>query len=89
MYSEFITCLEDQLEEIPEDFLVDIVANNNVIYRSLRDLFSNIELLKNETDGRLFCKCEKFKEKLTTKFGWDFANLNEEEDDEAPVVVHL
>lgn len=89
MYSEFITCIEEQLEEIPEDFLVDIVANNNVIYRSLRDLFANTELLKNEIDDRLYRKCEKFKAKLRMKFGWDFTNLNEEEEDEAPVVVEL
>ena len=89
MYSEFISCLEDQLEEIPEDFLVDIVANNNIIYRSLRDFFANMELLKNNVDGRLYCKFEKFKTNLTSKFGWDFSNLQEEEDDEAPVVVEL
>lgn len=89
MYSELISCLEVHLEEIPEDFLVDIVANNNIIYRSLRELFANFEILKNQVDGGLYCKAERFKEKLTLKFGWDFTNLEAEEDDDAPVVVEL
>lgn len=89
MYNEFISCLEAQLDEISEDFLVDIVANNNVVYRSLRDLFANLELQKNEVDGRLFCKADRFKSRLNLKFGWDFSNLEAEEEDEAPVVVSL
>lgn len=89
MYSEFISCIEAQLEEISEDFLVDIVANNNVIYCSLRDFFANLELQRNEIDGRLFCKANRFKSSLSDKFGWDFTNLEAEEDDDAPVVVPL
>lgn len=89
MYSEFMSCIEAQLEEISEDFLVDIVANNNVIYCSLRDLFANLELQKNEIEGRLFCKANRFKSCLTDKFGWDFSNLEAEEEDDAPVVVSL
>ena len=89
MYTELILCLEVHLEEIPEDFLVDIVANNNVIYKSLRELFATLGILKNQVDGSLYCKADRFKQKLTTKFGWDFTNLEVEEDDEAPVVVQL
>ncbi len=87
MYSEFTVCLKVQLEEIPEDFLIDIVANNNIIYRSLRDLFANLDLLRTEIDGRLYCLADRLKNDLTSKFGWDFTNLEIEEGDEAPVVV--
>lgn len=89
LYSELISSLELHLQEVPEDFLVDIVANNNIIYRSLRELFSTLHMLKDQVDGGLYCKAERFKEKLTTKFGWDFTNLDAEDDEEAPVVVEL
>lgn len=89
MYLEFISCIEIQLEEIPEDFLVDIVANNNIIYRSLRDFFTNLEFLKSEVDNRLYCRAERFKTRLTSKFRWDFTNLEAEEDEDAPVIVLL
>lgn len=36
LYSLFLDMLEQHLHEIPEDFLVDIVASVNLIYCSLR-----------------------------------------------------
>lgn len=89
MYSELINCLETHLEEIPEDFLVDIVANNNVIYKSMKEFFVTLELIKNDVNGALFCKADRFKSKLTSKYGWDFSNLELDDDEDAPVVVQL
>lgn len=86
VYDEFLSALEAQLLEIPEDFLVDIVASNNFVYHSLRSLFRTLQL--NEiVDGRLKSKAKRFQERLTVKFTWDFTGLDREEDDEAPVVV--
>ncbi|XP_021919236.1 protein AAR2 homolog isoform X2 [Zootermopsis nevadensis] len=86
VYDEFLSALEAQLVEIPEDFLVDIVASNNFVYHSLRSLFRTLQL--NEiVDGRLKSKAKRFQDRLTAKFMWDFTGLEQEEDDEAPVVV--
>lgn len=86
LYQEFIEALAVQLEEIPEDFLVDIVSSNNIIYQSLRDLFRTIHD-SDRVDGRLQSKAERFKERLTEKFLWDFSGLDKDDDDDAPVVV--
>ena len=87
VYFEFLRTLENQLTHVPQDFLCDIVANNNFVYHSLRKLFGNIEL-NPEIDGRLKSEAERMRDRLTAKFLWDFSDLQEEEND-APVVVHV
>lgn len=88
IFMEFMKALEIQLTHVPEDVLCDIVANNNFVYQSLRKLFANIEA-NSYIDGRLKTYAVRFRNRLTTKFLWDFSNLQQEDDDEAPVVVFL
>lgn len=86
IYVEFFKALEVQLSHVQEDFLCDIVASNNIIYRNLRTLFANIES-NQEVDDQLKSQALRFRERLTEKFLWDFNDLQDEADDEAPVVV--
>lgn len=88
IYIEFMKALEVQLMHVPEDILCDIVANNNFVYHNLRKLFANIEM-NSELDGRLKSYTTRFSGRLSIKFLWDFSNLQEETEDEAPVVVSL
>jgi len=88
VYMEFLQTLEVQLSYVPEDVLCDIVASNNFVYHSLRNLFGNIES-NSEVDGRLKSYAKRLQDRLTAKFLWDFSNLLEEVDDEMPVVVTL
>ncbi|XP_043516561.1 protein AAR2 homolog isoform X2 [Frieseomelitta varia] len=88
IFIEFMKALEIQLMHVPEDILCDIVANNNFVYHNLRKLFANIEI-NSELDGRLKSYTARFSGRLSTKFLWDFSNLQEETEDEAPVVVSL
>lgn len=88
LYSQFIEALEVQLAEIPEDFLVDIVTSNNVIYSSLRDLFRTMQTCE-AVEGRLRSRACRFRSRLTEKFMWDFSNLDQDDEDEAPVVVAI
>lgn len=88
VYYEFMKALETQLVHVPEDILCDIVANNNFVYHSLRKLFANIEG-NSYVDGRLKSYAMRFSERLTKKFLWDFSDLQEENEDEAPVVVSV
>lgn len=88
VYLQFLQALEAQLNHIPEDFLVDIVASNNVIYASLRELFQSINEI-DEVDGRFKCLASRMQQRLTGKFGWDFDNLELEDGEEAPVIVNL
>lgn len=83
----FIPVLEVQIKEIPEEFLADIVSNNNFVYVKLRTLFRAVQ--ESEVDGRLKSKMSRFKDSLSEIYSWDFGNLDEESDDEAPVVVDL
>lgn len=87
-FAKFFIAVRHQLETIPEEgFLVDIVENNNVIYNGLKELFRTLEtcdfiLEDNLKDGTI-----QIKRFLLQKFGWEFNGLDEEDDDEAPVVV--
>lgn len=88
MFLQFLQALEAQLNHVPEDFLVDIVASNNVIYASLRELFQSLNELE-EVDGRFKCLAGRMQQRLTGKFGWDFDNLELEDGEDAPVIVDL
>lgn len=85
MYNLFISSIELHIKEIPEEFLADIVSNNNFVYVKLRDLFRSIQ--ESNIDGELKMKVERLKHSLTDTYSWDFMDLNVEEDDEAPVIV--
>jgi len=86
-FAKFLLAVRHQLETVPEDFLVDIVESNNVIYNGLKEFFRTLEtsdiLLEDDLkDGIIQAK--RF---LEQKFGWEFSGLDEEDEDEAPVVV--
>jgi len=87
IFAKFLLAVRHQLETVPEDFLVDIVENNNVIYNGLKDFFRTLEtsdvLLEDDLrDGTI-----QIKRFLEQKFGWEFERLDEEDEDEAPVIV--
>ncbi|XP_063236961.1 protein AAR2 homolog [Bacillus rossius redtenbacheri] len=86
LYHDALTVLGHQLDEVPEDFLVDIVANSNFIYVSVCDLLRTVRS-SDAVDSRLRNKAARFSEGLTARFGWDFSHVEDEDSDEAPVVV--
>ncbi|XP_011498606.1 PREDICTED: protein AAR2 homolog [Ceratosolen solmsi marchali] len=88
IYVEFMNTLDIQLLYVPEELLCDIVASNNFVYHNLRKLFANIES-NVDVDDRLKSLAVRMKNRLTKKFLWDFKYLQQEEDDEAPVIVFL
>ncbi|XP_067096308.1 protein AAR2 homolog [Osmerus mordax] len=84
LYLGLIAVLYHQLGEIPPDFFVDIVSQNNFLTSTLQDFFQFA--CGSGVDGTLRKRAEKFKAHLTKKFRWDFeADL----EDCAPVVVDL
>lgn len=84
LYISLIKVLHFQLREVPEDFFVDIVSQNNFLTSTLRELFSN---LQNESVDKTLChRGMNFKQNLTTRFNWDF---DVEADEDGPVVVEL
>uniref|UniRef100_A0A671WGR4 Protein AAR2 homolog n=1 Tax=Sparus aurata TaxID=8175 RepID=A0A671WGR4_SPAAU len=84
LYLGLIAVLYHQLGEIPPDFFVDIVSQDNFLTSTLQDFFQFAS--GPGVDGTLRKRAEKFKAHLTKKFRWDFdADL----DDCAPVVVEL
>lgn len=85
LYDAFISVLELQISEVPEEFLADIVSNNNFVYLKLRILFRFMNDCN--VDGRLKTKVERFKKMLTDTYGWDFTHLDSDDEDEAPVIV--
>ncbi|NXS39682.1 AAR2 protein, partial [Balaeniceps rex] len=84
LYINLISVLYHQLSEIPADFFVDIVSQDNFLTSTLQVFFSYT--CSAAVDGTLRKKAEKFKAHLTKKFKWDF---EAEPDDCAPVVVEL
>ncbi|NXU48426.1 AAR2 protein, partial [Turnix velox] len=84
LYINLISVLYHQLGEIPADFFVDIISQDNFLTSTLQVFFSFT--CSAAVDGTLRKKAEKFKAHLTKKFKWDF---EAEPDDCAPVVVEL
>lgn len=82
LFIDFIGVLHFQIREIPEDFFVDIVSQNNFLTATLQEFFSNLEA--QDVDATLRSRGLKFRQHLTEKFKWDFTS---EPDDYAPVVV--
>lgn len=84
LYLGLIAVLYHQLGEIPPDFFVDIVSQDNFLTSTLQDFFQFAS--GSGVDSTLRKRAEKFKAHLTKKFRWDFeADL----EDCAPVVVEL
>ncbi|XP_075702779.1 protein AAR2 homolog [Rhinoderma darwinii] len=84
LYSEVISVLYHQLAQVPTDFFIDIVSQDNFLTSTLQVLFSF--LCSPTTDKDLRKKALRFRAHLTKRFQWDF-----EEDplDCAPLVVQL
>ena len=73
------------MQEVPEDFFVDIISSNNFLLTSLTNLFSNIKEQDNALNT-LKSRAISFENHLTKKFGWSF---NEDEDEDlAPVMIY-
>ncbi|KAM9785700.1 protein AAR2 homolog [Neosynchiropus ocellatus] len=84
LYLGLIAVLYHQLGEIPADFFVDIVSQDNFLTSTLQEFFQFAS--GPAVDSSLRKRAEKFKAHLTKKFCWDFeADL----EDCAPVVVEL
>lgn len=87
LFDLFLSTIEIQVKEIPEDFLADIVTNNNFVYMKLRQLFRAIK--DSDVDGILKSKANRLQERLTQNFQWDFGHLDSEDEEDAPVVVDI
>lgn len=84
LFLNFISDMHFQMQEVPEDFFVDIVSCNNFLVTCLTDLFAN---LKENEDAltQLKTRAISFENHLTKKFGWSFDDNADEEF--APVIV--
>lgn len=72
------------MQEIPADFFVDIVSQNNFLTQSLQVLFGNVLGNDHLINKQLKRRCLQLKQYVTERFKWDF---DAELDDEAPVIV--
>ncbi|OCT57762.1 AAR2 splicing factor L homeolog isoform X1 [Xenopus laevis] len=84
LYIKVISVLYHQLAQVPTDFFVDIVSQNNFLTSTLQVLFSF--LCSPNANPSLRKKAIRFRAHLTKKFQWDF---EEEPDDCAPLIVDL
>lgn len=85
IFNLLVNDLQIQIFEVPEEFLADIVSNNNFLYMKLRTLFRNVI---SSADDDLKCKVKKLMETLSSKYFWDFEHLESDDEEDAPVVVH-
>ena len=84
LFKSLIGVLYHQINEIPQDFFVDIVTSNNFLVTTLTILFASIE--QSCFDEQLQGRAKQFRKYLTKKFKWKF---NSVPDDWAPVVVEI
>lgn len=93
-FSAFLSVLYFQMQQVPEDFFVDILSGKNFMMSTFKSFF---ELLNDDTlDQKLKRKAKKLQKwlesKFGCKFGLDLKALQEGEDvddEDAPAVVQL
>ncbi|XP_002161006.1 protein AAR2 homolog [Hydra vulgaris] len=84
-FCKFIDIVERQLEEIPEDFFVDIVAQNNFLVKTFKNFFTNFDNPE-QINNKLLHRASIFKGKIIERFHWD---LDYEDEEDLPVVVDI
>lgn len=84
LYINFLSTLHFHLREIPEDFFVDIVTQNNFLVASLGRFFASLR--SGDASVELKKRGQMFRENLEKRFHWSFS---EADDEDAPVVVAL
>lgn len=87
LYDLFISIAEMHIQEIPEEFIADIVTNSNFTYVKLKQLFRAVK--DADVNGQFKTKMGRFIHNLTTKYQWDFEHVDSEDEDEAPVIVEI
>ncbi|XP_068237846.1 protein AAR2 homolog [Palaemon carinicauda] len=88
IYLKIISVIHFQMQEVPEDFFVDIVENNNFLAEALKMFFANISDNTSSLPPAIVTRAQKFKDHLTSKFEWSFT-MEEDDDEDAPVIVDL
>jgi len=81
LFSQFISMMHYHLREVPDDFFVDIVSQNNFLTSTLSSFFCNMK--ESDADASLKEKADRFRIHLEKKFQWDFSSNIDDE----PVVV--
>ena len=92
-FSSFLAVVLFQMQQVPDDFFVDILSGKNFLYTTLKDFF---ELLVDDNlNKKLKKRSKKLQDWLEGKFGVKFGldiealQLGELDDEDAPVVVEL
>jgi len=85
LYFNFIGAFHFQLEQVPEDFFVDIISGNNFLVHVLRNFF---ELLRETPmESKVTDRANKLKAYVKKRFDMDFDIVWDDED--APIVVEM
>ncbi|XP_055332955.1 protein AAR2 homolog [Paramacrobiotus metropolitanus] len=84
-FLDVIGLLYFQVQEIPKDFFVDVVSQENFLTNTLQSFFAIAEHADG-VDERLRSRAGQFRKYLQKMFKWDFSM---ESNEDAPVVVDL
>lgn len=82
LFTKFVSVLHYHIQEIPEDFFVDIVSRDNFLTGTLSRFFENLEA--SGASSELKKRGLSFRSHLEKRFRWNFSG---EQDEYAPVVV--
>lgn len=85
LFINFMSDLHFQMQEVPQDFFVDIISENNFLVQSLTTMFANIRESE-DVSKQLKTRAISFENHLSKKFGWNFA---EEDEEFSPVIVEM
>lgn len=84
LFNSFLSIFYFQIKEVPVDFFVDIVGEENFLLNTLQVLFQNIK--SSDVDPKLHSNAHRFEKYLTSTYKWNFESIPE---DEQPVIVEL
>lgn len=85
LFIAFVSLMKVQIMDIPQELLSDIALSNNFIYAKLRNFLRNVSDLKLQYTLRT--DILELKQMVAEKYNWKFDDLEEDDDDELPVIV--
>eukprot|EP00056_Hartaetosiga_gracilis_P022432 m.30410 g.30410 ORF g.30410 m.30410 type:complete len:388 (+) comp9638_c0_seq1:245-1408(+) len=90
LFTHFLRSLQEQLNQVPSDFFIDILSSNNFLVACLQGFFERLEEVDEmgfETEmerKHLFKQATLVDKLIQDRFGW---NVRERPEDDEPVVV--
>eukprot|EP00055_Hartaetosiga_balthica_P005444 m.15971 g.15971 ORF g.15971 m.15971 type:complete len:394 (-) comp4551_c0_seq1:123-1304(-) len=95
LFAKFLECMHEQMNQVPSDFFIDVLSNNNFLCSTLKDFYERLdaavfgEEVDNTVRKNLMKAATSLKKLILDRFGWDVSDGGDDDGEDDPIVVHL